>query len=91
MLLDYIFFLSSLGAGFVLGLGSRFVIKQTLKDYIDDRMKDVTTVTNNYTTQVQLQCDKIVDEAQSKAILIYKEALQEASEVAFKFEEKDLN
>lgn len=88
--MDYLALFLTLLAGFSMGVGSRFIIKQTLADYVDTKIKDLNTVTSTYTNKVQIQCDKIVEDAQEKAINIYKEALTEAAEVVFRHE-KDLN
>jgi len=89
--MDILFYFLVLAAGYVLGLGSRLVVKQTLSDYVDARMKDLNSVTSSYTNKVQIQCDKMVEDAQEKAINIYKEALTEAAEVVFRSEPKGLN
>jgi len=74
-----------------MGLGSRFVVKQTLTNYIDMRIKDLNEITTTYTNKVQITCDVMVAEAQDKAINIYKEALTEAAEVVYRAEPKGLN
>ena len=89
--MEYLFVLLVLAAGYFMGLGSRFVIKKALDDYIDTRMKDLNSVTSSYTNKVQIQCDKLVEEAQDKAIDIYKEALTEVAEVILRPEPKNLN
>lgn len=74
-----------------MGLGSRFVVKQTLANYVDMRMKDVNEITTTYTNKVQISCDKLIEDAQERAINIYKEALTEAAEVVYRSEPKGLN
>jgi len=89
--MDILFYLLVLFAGYVLGLGSRLVVKQTLVNYMDMRMKDLNEITTTYTNKVQTSCDVMIADAQDKAINIYKEALTEAAEVVFRAEPKGLN
>lgn len=89
--MDILFYLLVLAAGYVLGVGSRLVVKQTLTNYVDMRMKDVNEITTTYTNKVQISCDVMIADAQEKAINIYKEALSEAAEVVYRSEPKGLN
>ena len=89
--MDILFYILVLSAGYILGLGSRLVVKQTLVNYVDMRMKDLNEITTTYTNKVQISCDKMVEDAQEKAINIYKEALSEAAEVVYRSEPKGLN
>jgi len=79
--MDYYFLFLTLILGYVMGLGSRWVVKTALKDYVNDKIGDLNTITTNYTQKVQIECDKLVDDAKQQAIAIYKEALNEASQV----------
>jgi hypothetical protein len=90
-IMDILFYMLVLSAGYVLGLGSRFVVKETLANYVDMRMKELNEITTTYTNKVQITCDKMIEDAQEKAINIYKEALAEASEVIFSEQPKNLN
>jgi len=74
-----------------MGLGSRLVVKQTLTNFVDMRMKELNEVTTTYTNKVQISCDVMIADAQEKAINIYKEALSEAAEVVYRSEPKGLN
>jgi hypothetical protein len=88
----YLLLLLSLAAGYVMGIGSRLVVKAALKDYIEDRMNNLHSVTSSYTQKTQIQCDAMMDQANEEAIKIYKTALKDASGVKhFEPEEKDLN
>lgn len=87
----YFLVLLALTAGYVMGLGSRLVVKAALKDYIEDRMTNLHTVTSSYTQKTQLQCDAMIEQANSEAIKIYKTALKDSSGVHFEYEDKDLN
>lgn len=77
--------------GYGLGVGSRWVVKTALKDYVTDRINDLNNVTNTYTQKIQLQCNSMIEEAQKEAMSIYKGALEKAAEVTFKFEGTDFN
>lgn len=74
-----------------MGVGSRYVIKTALKDFIDDKITEVNSITTSYTQKVQLQCDQLIAKANEEAISIYKEALKDAADVSVRFEGKDLN
>ena len=88
----YALVLLVLAAGYVMGLGSRLVVKAALKDYIEDRMTNLHTVTSAYTQKTQIQCDAMMEQANEEAIKIYKTALKDATGVKhFEYEEKDLN
>lgn len=87
----YVFILLMLVAGYLMGLGSRLVVKAALKDYIEDRISDLNNVTTTYTQKVQIQCDAMIEQANTEAIKIYKTALKDSSEVLFTPEDRDLN
>jgi len=87
----YIIVASALLLGYALGLCSRLVVKATLKDYVHDKIADLNNVTTTYTQKVQIECDKMVEDARSQAIAIYKEALNEASKVVLFDNTNDLN
>lgn len=79
--MDYYFLFLTLIIGYMMGVGSRWVVKTSLKDYIDAKITDLNNITTSYTQKVQIECDKLVDDAKQQAIAIYKEALNEASKV----------
>jgi len=89
--MDVLFYIIILAAGYIMGLGSRLVVKQTLTNFVDMRMKELNEVTTTYTNKVQISCDVMIADAQEKAINIYKEALSEAAEVVYRSEPKGLN
>jgi len=79
--MDYYFLFLTLIIGYLMGIGSRWVVKTALKDYVNDKIGDLNNITTSYTQKVQIECDKLVDDAKEQAIAIYKEALNEASKV----------
>jgi len=85
--MDYLFLIFTLVAGYAMGLGSRLVVKNTLKEYTDLKLGELNTITTNYTQKVQIECDKLVDDAKTQAIAIYKEALSESAKVVL-YDEK---
>jgi hypothetical protein len=87
----YFLVLLALAAGYAMGLGSRFVVKAALKDYIEDRMTNLHSVTSSYTQKTQIQCDAMLEQANQEAIKIYKTALKDASGIHFELEDKTLN
>lgn len=89
--MEILFYVLVLSAGYILGLGSRLVVKQTLTNFVDMRMKELNEVTTTYTNKVQITCDVMIADAQEKAINVYKEALSEAAEVVYRSEPKGLN
>jgi hypothetical protein len=89
----YLLLLLSLAAGYAMGIGSRWVVKTALKDYIDDRMNSLHNITSSYTQKTQIQCDAMIEQANQEAIKIYKEALNQVSPLPFPTEGEgtDLN
>jgi len=87
----YLLLLLSLAAGYVMGVGSRFVIRAAMKDYIESKMSALHTITASYTQKTQIQCDAMIEQANQEAIKIYKEALVTQSPVPFPQEGTDLN
>jgi len=80
---DYLFLLFTLLTGYILGIGSRWVVKTSIKDYIDGRLENLYQVTTSYTQKVQIQCDQLIEQANTQAIAIYKEAINEAAKIVF--------
>jgi len=88
----YLLLLLSLAAGYAMGIGSRFVVKTAMKDYIESKMTTLHNVTASYTQKTQIQCDALIEQANQEAIKIYKEALNSKQPVVtFHAEETDLN
>jgi hypothetical protein len=87
----YLLLLFSLAAGYVMGIGSRFVIKAAMKDYIESKMNALNSITASYTQKTQIECDKIIEQAQQEAIKIYRTALESQSPDPFPVEGTDLN
>ncbi len=86
----YLLLLLSLAAGYAMGVGSRFVVKAAMKDYIESKMASLHTITSSYTQKTQIQCDAMIEQANQEAIKIYKDALKQ-SVIPFTQEGTDLN
>jgi hypothetical protein len=87
----YLLLLFSLAAGYAMGIGSRLVIRASMKDYIEAKMTALHSITASYTQKTQIECDAIIEHANQEAIKIYKEALVSQYPEPSPLEGTDLN